>query len=167
MTVTSKRDRPVLRDASTSVVPSPGIAVRLSAALAGVAVVAAGLTLFVPRILYGPAAMNGSARGTALVMLVIAVPVVTAGCWWATTRRSVRGVVVWSGGLAYLLYNAVLFLLATPFNTLFLLYVAMLSLAIWSVLALSGRWTLTRCGRGSRRGCRYARSPNTCGRSRR
>ena len=43
---------------------------------------------------------------------------------------------VWLGGLGYLLYNALMFVFATPMNTLFLGYVAMLSLALWSVVAV-------------------------------
>jgi hypothetical protein len=37
---------------------------------------------------------------------------------------------LWLGSPAYLDYNAVLLLFATPFNHLFLLYVAMLPLSI-------------------------------------
>jgi hypothetical protein len=115
-----------------------GAAYGLSAALVLVAAVASAMTFFTPGVLRGPAVMNGSARGTALVVLVIAVPVVIGSMVWAA-RGSVRAPVVWLGGLAYLLYNAVLFLFFTPFNQLFLLYVAMLSLSIWSVIALIRR----------------------------
>jgi hypothetical protein len=46
----------------------------LSGALLIITVIAATMTLAAPDVLTGPAAMNGSARGTALVVLVIAVP---------------------------------------------------------------------------------------------
>jgi hypothetical protein len=46
---------------------------------------------------------------------------------------------VLTGATAYLLYNAVMFLFATPFNRLFLLYVAMLGLSIWSLAERSIR----------------------------
>lgn len=46
----------------------------LSAALAVVAIVARVATFFVPSLLRGPAVMNGSARGTALVIFTVAVP---------------------------------------------------------------------------------------------
>lgn len=36
----------------------------------------------------------------------------------------------WAG---YLLYNAVMFLFATPYNPLFPAYLAMFSLALWSI----------------------------------
>jgi len=107
----------------------------LSGALAVVAAAAAATTLFVPGVLRGTAVMNGSARGTALVALVVAVPVLVLAMA-AAARASARAVVVWLGAVAYLLYNAVLFLLATPFNSLFLLYAAMFALAVWSAAML-------------------------------
>jgi MYXO-CTERM domain-containing protein len=118
------------------VVPARGSAAYwLSSVLAMVAIVSAGLTLGLRGILTGPAAMNGSARGTALVVGVVAVPLMVAAMI-RTARGPVRALVVWLGAAAYLLYNAQLFLYATPFNELFLLYVAMLSLSIWSIGAV-------------------------------
>jgi hypothetical protein len=98
---------------------------------------AAALTVFVPDVLLGPAVMNGSARGTALIMLVLGVPLLLASLW--LERRSSRWThVVRLGALAYLSYNSFLLLFATPFNSLFLLYVvAMSSTAFalgWSLL---------------------------------
>jgi hypothetical protein len=61
--------------AREAVVPVVGAPARLSGALAAVAAVAAALTCFVPGVLRGPAVMNGSARGTALVVLCLAVPI--------------------------------------------------------------------------------------------
>jgi hypothetical protein len=110
-------------------------AYRLSGALAAVVAVACGLTLYLPDVLHGPAAMNGSARGTALVLLVAALPTLVVAMVLGA-RRSGRASVIWLGTLGYVLYNAVMFLFATPYNRLFLLYVAMLSLSIWSVIAL-------------------------------
>jgi len=115
--------------------PAAGVGYRLSAALAAVSAVAGLLTYFTPGILTGPAAMNGSARGTALVVFGVAVPLLVWSMW-AASRASVRAVVAWLASMGYLLYNAVMFLFATPFNRLFLLYVAMLSLAIWAVVAV-------------------------------
>ncbi len=105
----------------------------LSLALALVATVTCGLTLLVPDVLAGPAVMVGSARGTALVALVVAVPLLVAS-WRSARDGAPRAVPVWLGSVAFLLYNSVLFLFATPFNDLFLLDVAMLSLALWCVV---------------------------------
>lgn len=106
-----------------------------SGALAVTAAVTGAVTCFVPGLLRGTAVMNGSARGTALVVLLVGVPALV----WsmvAAARGSVRARVVWLGVLGYLGYNAVLFLFATPFNRAFPLYVALAALVIWSAAAL-------------------------------
>lgn len=91
----------------------------------------AALTLFVPDILNGPAVMNGSARGTALIMLLLGVPLLL-GSLVLEQRGSRWAAVVRLGVLAYLAYNAFLMLFLTPFNRLFLLYVAGLSSAAFA-----------------------------------
>ena len=103
----------------------------LSGSLAVVAAAAAAGTALIPGVLRGTAVMNGSARGTALVLLLIALPALAVGIWFAA-RGSARAQIVWLGAVGYILYNSVLFLFMSPFNNLFLLYVAMMSLAIWS-----------------------------------
>lgn len=113
----------------------PPLALWLSGALLLITDVASGLTFFGDGILTGPAAMNGSARGTALVLLFVVTPVMAVAMALAV-RGSVRSVVVWLGALAAMLYNAQMFLYATPFNQLFPLYVAMLALSVWSTVAL-------------------------------
>ena len=126
--------------------PSPP-AVALSLALAAVAAVSCAVTVFVPDLLTGPAVMTGSARGTGLVALVVAVPVLLAALWWVHLG-SLRAVPVWLGAVAFLLYNAVMFLFATPFDDLFLLRVAMFGLALWTlVVALATEDLLAFAGR--------------------
>jgi hypothetical protein len=115
----------------------------LSGALLLVVCAASGLTFFGDGILTGPAVMNGSARGTALVLLVLTAPVMVVAMAIAT-RGSVRAVTVWLGALGVIVYNAQMFLYATPFNQLFLLYVAMLGLSVWSVVALLANDTVGR-----------------------
>lgn len=107
----------------------------LSAALAVAAAIAAALTVFGNAVLRGPAVMNGSARGTALVMLAVGVPGLVVAMR-ATRRGSSRAVLVWLGSASYLLYNAVMLLFATPFNRLFLLYVATFALGLWAIVAV-------------------------------
>jgi hypothetical protein len=106
-----------------------------SIGLASVAAVAAALTAFVPGVLRGTAVMNGSARGTALAVLFVAVPslVVTI---FRVSRGAVRPAISWLGATAFILYNSVLFLFATPFNSLFLIYVATFALAFWTLVLL-------------------------------
>ena len=107
----------------------------LSAALALVAAAVGAATFLIPGVLRGPAVMNGSARGTALVVLVVAVPALLLSMRWAAAG-SVRALIVWLGAIAYIAYQAVLFTFATPFNQLFLLYLAMFALSFWSAIAL-------------------------------
>jgi hypothetical protein len=109
---------------------------RLANVLAAVTAVACLANLLVPDLLSGTAVMNGSARGTSLVALVVAVPLL-AVCSWRAHLGSTHALVLTTGATAYLLYNSVLFLFATPFNQAFLLYVAMLGLAAWSLVGLS------------------------------
>jgi hypothetical protein len=61
-------------DAGPPILRSGALAYCLSGALALVAVTSALLTFLLPGILRGTAVMNGSARGTALVIALIAVP---------------------------------------------------------------------------------------------
>ena len=116
--------------------PGRHLAVRLRLAepLALVTVAAALATLLVPDLLTGTAVMNGSARGTALVALVVGAPALTLAARLAR-RGSVRALAVTTGVSAYLVYNAVMFLFGTPFNPAFPLYVAMLGLGVATVVS--------------------------------
>jgi hypothetical protein len=88
--------------------------------------IAAAATFFIPDILNGPAVMNGSARGTALIMLLLGVPLLLTSIW--LERRGSRWAsMVRIGVLAYLAYNSFLLLFATPFNRLFLVYIVAMS----------------------------------------
>ena len=107
----------------------------LSLVLAVVAAVTAALTYFIPDILTGPPVTNGNARGTALVMMSVAVPVLPLSVWMAA-RGSWRAMYFWMGSVFYLAYNAFLLLFLTPFNRLFLLNVATASLALFAGLSL-------------------------------
>lgn len=115
----------------------------LSGALLLVVCVTSGLTYFWDGLLTGPAAMNGSARGTALVLLVLTAPVLAVSMAVAA-RGSARAVVIWLGALGTIVYNAQMFLYGTPFNQLFLAYTAMLALSLWSVGTLLAGGTVSR-----------------------
>lgn len=124
--------------------PIPAGCRRLSGVLGVVTVVAAGLTAF-GDFLTGPAAMVGSARGTAIVLLLVATPTLVAAMALAA-RGSLRAVMVWLGSLAAILYNAQMLLYGTPFNNLFLFYTAMLGLSVWSIGALVRGDLISRVG---------------------
>jgi hypothetical protein len=107
----------------------------LSLALSGVGGLAAALSFFVLDVLQGPEVSDGNAQGTALVMLFLATPTLLAAMWFQR-RGSWRARYWWLGSIFYLAYNAFLLLFLTPFNSLFLLYVATESLALFSAFAL-------------------------------
>ncbi len=117
-------------------------AYRLSASLGVVTLAASAMSFFIPGVLGGPAVAQGNLRGTALVIMVLAVPVLISSMYLAS-RRSTRALVFWLGAVAYIVYQAVLFLFATPFNSVFLLYVAMLSLGLWTGAMLLRELDLT------------------------
>ncbi|GAA2161645.1 hypothetical protein [Pedococcus bigeumensis] len=114
----------------------------LALVTAAVAVVVGAWTVADPGLLHGPAAMQGSARGTALVLVLVAVPVLVISVWRAGQGSGVA-LLTWGGALLYVVYNAVLLLFLTPFNSAFLGYVAMLGCALWStgyLLTLRELW---------------------------
>jgi hypothetical protein len=95
-------------------------------------------TLLKPSLLSGPAVMIGSARGTALVVTALTVPLLLLSMH-AASRGSARGLIVWLGAVAHLAYQGMMFCFATPLNSLFLLYVAMLGLSVWTGMVLLAR----------------------------
>jgi hypothetical protein len=94
--------------------------------------VAAALTLIFPDVLVGPAAMNGSAYGTALIMLVLGLPLTVVSIF--VERSGSRfAPMLRIGLLAYLAYNGFLFLFATPFNRWFVFYVVAMSSTVFAL----------------------------------
>jgi hypothetical protein len=112
-----------------------GVTYGLSVALGLVTLAATACTVLIPDVLRGTDVMDGSARGTALVALVLGVPTLVLAMH-AAAMGSARGVFLWFGAVLYLAYNVFLLLLATPYNQLFLLYVAMAGLALMTGIAL-------------------------------
>jgi hypothetical protein len=55
-------------------------------------------------------------------------------------------VIFWLGALGSIAYQSVLFLFGVPFNSFFFLYVAMLSMSVWAIVALAGRTPVARVG---------------------
>ena len=118
----------------------------VSGLLAAAAGASAAGSLFLPGVLVGPAVMNGSARGTALVMLILGLPVLMLAMYFAA-RGSLRAHVVWLGATAYLAYNGVMFVLGTPLNELYLLYEALVAFAVWTALLVLRDIDMDRLGR--------------------
>lgn len=115
--------------------PQLTLACWLSGSLAVVTLIHAAIGAFFPGIFRDPPMTAGNAQGTALVIVIVAIPVLVASMILAV-RGSWRAQILWLGTLGYILYNAVIFAFAVAFNPLFLLYVASLSLSLWSIVVL-------------------------------
>jgi hypothetical protein len=111
------------------------LALRLSRALLAVSGLAGLVSVLVPGVYRDPPAYAGNAIGTYVVILLVALPT-TALAMRAAAHGSLRAHFVWLGALCYLLYAAVLASFSVQVNPLFPLYVASLSLGVWSVVAL-------------------------------
>ncbi len=110
-------------------------AFRLSVVLVVLTLVQSAVGVFHPQIFRDPALTAGNARGTHLVIFSLELPVLGTSLILAR-RGCLLAYLTWTGALAYLLYNAVIFAFATAFNPLFLFYVATLSLSVWSLVIL-------------------------------
>jgi hypothetical protein len=108
---------------------------RLSSLLSAVTLIQSAVGAFYPQIFRDPPMTAGNARGTDVVILFVALPVLIISMI-LSQRGSLRAQLTWAGALTYIAYNAAIFAFATAFNPLFLLYVATLSLAVWSLVAL-------------------------------
>jgi hypothetical protein len=117
----------------------------LTGALALVVLLAAGGSLLFRDVLRGPEAMIGSLQGTALVLLVVTLPVLIASAI-LVRRGSAVAMVGWLGALGSIAYEAMLLLFLTPFNAFFFLYVGLLSLSIWSLIAIAASTRLEDLG---------------------
>ncbi len=110
----------------------------LSILLLAAAAIATITALAMPDLVHGPAVMVGSMRGTALVVLVLAIPIL-ALAMAAARGGSLLGVVGWIGTVAFITYQGWMFLFAVPFNGLFLIYVAGFAFGFWGLVALLTR----------------------------
>lgn len=121
--------------------PLRGAPVALSVVLAIVAA-AICLTAFAfAGEIRSPAATVGNMQGTALVLLAATTPVLVV-----SMVRCLAGhpawIVGWLGAAGSAAYQSVLFLFGTPFNPFFHLYVALLALSAWTIVALAVRLPL-------------------------
>ncbi|HJQ28227.1 MAG TPA: hypothetical protein VJ827_02725 [Rubrobacter sp.] len=67
--------------------------------------------------------------------LVVALPLLL-GAMWLARRGSLVGLLLWPGMLFYALYWYVLYLVGAPFSMLFLLYVPLVTLSAYAIIAL-------------------------------
>lgn len=112
--------------------------------LAGLATFFASMASLVwPDLLRGPAAMNGSLLGTALVLVVVTLPVLVISMGLAA-RGSTLAYFGWLAALTAIAYQGVMFAYATPFNAFFFLYVALLAFGMWALIVTTLRAPIGR-----------------------
>ena len=106
----------------------------LATILGGVAALAG---LFVSGLYVDAPNWMQQAQGTDLATLFLAVPVLAVGLWSAR-RGSAAAQLAVVAGLLYLAYNYAIFAFSVAMNPLTAIYIAILGLAVWS-LVLGGR----------------------------
>jgi hypothetical protein len=105
----------------------------LSVPIAFLVAIVAGVGFFSDD-LYRDAPVNAAqAVGQDLITLVVALPVLVVSAILAL-RGSMRAHLVWQGALGYLVYTYASYALAIEFNSLFLVYVALLGLSLYTLI---------------------------------
>lgn len=97
------------------------------------AVVATGVGLLVPEFYRDAEVLLPQLYGQDLLTLVIAVPVL-AGALYSAHRGSLRGYVVWLGVTGYLLYTYASYAFLTAFNELYLVYVGLFAITLFTLI---------------------------------
>lgn len=116
---------------------STSLSDRLAALATILATVAAATGLAIPGLYRDAPNWAQQARGTDLATLFLAVPLLVIGLWTAR-RGSSLGRLVVVAGLMYVVYNYAIFGFSVAMNPLTVVHIAILGLAIWSlVLAVS------------------------------
>src|SRR5579875_1994295 len=140
MVVTQTREHSVPMSRETS--RSDGVPARRSASfwltglVAMLAAVASAAGLFAPGLFRDPPNWAAQARGTDLITLAVAVPLLVTAPLLAA-RGSLWARFVWLGALGYTLYMYGIAAFDVAFNPLFLVYVALLSLSVFSIITLT------------------------------
>ncbi|MFP5345905.1 MAG: hypothetical protein ACLGIA_02585 [Actinomycetes bacterium] len=101
-------------------------------------VVASAAGLLVGDVYREPVPVAALLRGNDLVTLVVAAPLLAAALL-AARRGSARAQLVWAAMLAYTVYTYATVVFGTTFNALFLVHVALFSLAVFALVAVLSR----------------------------
>ncbi|MCU4802085.1 hypothetical protein OB920_17050 [Halobacteria archaeon HArc-gm2] len=111
--------------------PVPRSSVLASVAILALAVLATAVGLFVPGFYRDAPALLPQVYGQDLLTLAVAVPAYAVALFYAT-QGSLRGYVAWLGVTGYLLYTYASYAFMTAFNELYLAYVALLWLTLYT-----------------------------------
>ncbi len=99
------------------------------------AAVVAGAGLVVPDLYRDAETLLPQLYGQDLLTLALAVPTLAVSLYFAVVRGSRRGYVVWLGVTGYLLYTYASYAVMTAFNPLYLGYVALFGLTLFTFVA--------------------------------
>jgi len=121
------RDLPITRDLT--------LAYALSLVIALVMIAASGIGLLYRTAIYPTEDLLLSFAPTDVVNLAIGLPILL-GSMWLTQRGKLIGLLCWPGALFYVLYAHVPYVLGVPFNVLFLLYIALVTLSAYTLIGL-------------------------------
>jgi hypothetical protein len=118
---------------------------RLAAIAAALAAIAAGAGLLIAGLYRDAPYWVQQARGTDLATLFVAVPVLAIGLWTAR-RGSAAGQLAVFAGLLYVVYNYGIFVFSVAMNPLTSVHIAIVGLALWSLVLATRGPALTEAG---------------------
>ena len=127
------------------------IADGLAAVATALAAVAAGAGLLVPGLYRDAPYWVEQARGTDVATLLVAVPVLTLGLW-AARRGSGAGRLAVFAGLLYVVYNYGIFVFSVVMNPLTAVHIAIVGLALWSLILTTRSPALSEAGAAAAEG---------------
>jgi hypothetical protein len=119
---------PTKRDLSLAYVSSLVIAI-------GIVVASVEGLVADPGDLSGSSSLVLGSRGSDVANVILVVPIVLGSLWFAR-RGSLFGLLLWPGALFYALYAYVPYLIGAPFNGLFFVYVALVTLSAFTVIGV-------------------------------
>jgi hypothetical protein len=105
----------------------------LSIPIAILVIVAAGEGVFVRGLYRDTPFFAIQAFAQDFITLFVVLPALVVSAWFAA-RRSDRGRLVWLGAIAYLVYSYVIDAFVVRFNSMFLVYVALLGCALYALI---------------------------------
>ena len=91
--------------------------------------------LLFPTVIYPTDELLRSFVSNDVVNLFIGLPILL-GSMWLAWRDKLIGLLLWSGALFFVLYNYLVYVFAMPFNVAFLLHLALVTLSVYTLIAL-------------------------------
>jgi hypothetical protein len=91
--------------------------------------------LLFPTVIYPTDELLRSFVSNDVVNLLIGLPILL-GSMWLAWRGKLIGLLLWLGALFFVLYNYLVYVFAMPFNVAFLLHLALVTLSVYTLIAL-------------------------------